>query len=220
MGFGILPEFKSERKAIGGILRSINNIWDHLNVEHKVHDYTLDTTAVTGAQFKSLIDIDVGITGRSENEINQGYRDGNKIRVKGVQVKAFIRAQATTAQNVHVLLLKHYENMDGVGPTFDNLYDPNTGVQEFTRLRNLDHKRQYKILDSRIIRLSGTNSENQDTNMLVNMYHRPKRVGSYVEWAGSEATSPSNGKYYLVWWTNTATPAVFQFTSRVTFIDN
>lgn len=221
MPLGLVPSFSSERKAIGGILRSIDNIWSHLNVEIKHNDITGSGTLTDSATFIPLTDISSGITGSTSNSIDKGYRDGDKIRVKTVNCKILIeQAPANTSTEIcYAYLLKHYDNFSGVGPLFNDIFDPYTGTYLSTRLRNNDHIGQYKILQRRMLRLSGV--EDKDNEKMINMYHKnKKRPGSYVEWEGTLSSDPSNGKYYLVLVSETNASSTYQYSSRVTYVDN
>lgn len=223
MGFGILPSFKSERRAIGGIMRSINNIWDHLNVEVKHHDTSTNTSLSTTPTFYELTDIDVGITGSGTGAIDKGYRTGDKIRVRTMQVKGFVGSAYTNTAHVNLLLIKHYENFSGVGVLYSDIFDVNTGSTPLglsTQLRRNEQKKQYKILQRRVFKLEGTEETNKD--MSFNMYFKnKKRAGSFVEWEGADGQDLSNGKYYLVAWISDGNNAAsFQFSTRVTYVDN
>lgn len=223
MGLGLVPAFKSQRRAIGGILKSIDNIWQHLNVEIKHHDYTNTGTIGTAAVFYPLTNIDLGITGGDPNGIDTGFRDGDKIRMRTVNVKAHIENDLATTTTFWAYLIKHYENMDGIGVLFDDIWDATaehgSGVRGI-QLRNRDHVNQYKILQRRQIKLSGV--EDQDNEQYFNMYHKfRRRAGSYVEFEGGDGTNDtSNGKLYLLVLASDSSAVDLEFTSRVTYVDN
>lgn len=223
MGFGIVPSFKGARRSIGSILKSIDNIWDHLNVEIKHHDTTDGTTLSSTAIFYPLTNIDSGITGGHDTGIDVGYRDGDKIRMKTVNVKGHIENDLTTNVTFWAYLIKHYENMSGVGVLYNDIWDnstshgtPERGIQ----LRNNDHKKQYKILQRRQIRLSGV--EDKDNETYFNMFYKfNRRAGSFVEFEGGDGTNDaSNGKLYLLVFASDSSSVDLEFTSRVTYIDN
>lgn len=223
MGFGYLPAFKNERKTIGGIIRSINNIYDHLNVEIKQHDVHNPIVSIdTVPAFFELTDIGLGITGTSGSSIDTGYRDGSKIRVKTINVKAKVSRHGSNSNDCNIMgiyLLKHYDNNLGGFPSWNDIYDQHTGADFYYRLRNNDHKAQYKILDSRIIKLSDVNDK--DSVKIINMYHKTRRSGSHVSWEGGDGDDPSNGKYYLVVVSDqTSTFPTIVSSTRVTYVDN
>ena len=224
MGFGIVPSFKSERRAIGGILRSIDNIWSHLNVEIKHHDTTSSGDMLTTPFVNDITDIAQGITGGSQDTIDTGFRDGDKIRVRTINVKYSIELDAGTgsagATKIgHVMLIKHYGNFSGVAPVFNEIYDSHSNNTVALRLRRNEHKRQYKILYYRRHYLS--DDINNGNTSFGNIYYKPKsRVGTSVEWEDADGDGASNGKYYLLNWGGTADALTWNYTTRMTYVDN
>lgn len=218
-GLGLVPAFKSQRKAIGGIIRNINNIWDHLNVEVKHADLKINDSLSSTATFIDLCDFNVGITAGNGNSLDIGYREGNKIRVRSVNAKLKLRNSGTLSTTATVLLVKHYENFDGVGPVFDDIYDPHTGQFPDCRLRNDLHYKNYKILARRQVVVAGDEDADRDQNLNMYVRHR-KRVGSFVEWEGGSGLDPSNGKYYLVYFDDGLGTCQIDGATRITYIDN
>lgn len=219
MPLGLIPSFKSEREAIGGIMRNINSIWDHLNVEIKHHDTTRSGTISSTPTFYGLTDIASGITGSSQNSIDVGYRDGDKIRVKTVNAKVVLRNTVATTEVCWAYIIKHYDNFSGVGPIWDDIYDPTSADNNAVRLRSNEQLKQYKILARRRVVLSGI--EDGDNDKLLNLYVKnKKRVGSFVEYEGTGAVDPSSGKYYLVLFNDNNYTVGFETSARVTYVDN
>lgn len=233
MGFGFIPEMRSQREnfanSISGIWSGINKIWDQLNVEIKHHDLNQAQVNINtvAPSFYSLAEISAGVGGGSTTGIDVGVRDGDKIRTKTVHIKGEIVqvASNTQSQNVTVYLVKHYDNMLGSSPNFNQLFDQYTGTFPTNRLRNLQNKNQYKILKSRKFRLPPGNSGDEDVRKSYDIYHKFRRSGSHIEWEGGSAGDPSNGKLYLVICTDTqgssgSNPPQHYFTSRITYVDN
>lgn len=199
-------------KAISGIWSNIKGIWGHLNVEVKNHDYVVAPFNLpTGVFFHDISDIPAGITG--------GTRNGDKLRMRDVNIKLKAESNSSTSPTeITVILLKHYDNFLGNYPSFDDIYDTST-VDQDTRLRNLEHTKQYRILTTRRIRLEPNSNEQSK----INIYYKfTRRVGSYIEWDGPSGTADSNGKLYLVYFRdgNASTNPYMQWTSRIKYIDN
>ena len=116
MGWGLVPSWKQERKSfgsgVGKIWSSINNIWDQLNVEYKTHDVQAGGNQSTSGAWTDLSNISAGITGGSSNSIDTGYRDGDKIRMKSLQLKFTITKQTANvlADTSHIMIFKRYNN--------------------------------------------------------------------------------------------------------------
>lgn len=229
MGLGYIPELKQERKSISAIInelgRSVNTIWDHLNVEVKQNDthQTVATIADT-ATFYELTDINAGISGTTGGGIDVGYRDGNKIRMKSINVKAKINRHGSNTTDVNyigVYLIKHYDNFLGNSLSYDDIYDQYTGTNFYLRLRNNNHKGQYKILQSRLVKLCEVDDNNSIEHINMYLSFKGKRSGTHVEWEGGDGLDPSNGKYYLCVISDQTTfqPTII-YSSRVTYIDN
>lgn len=223
MGLGWVPAFKNQRETFGKIFKSINDIYSHLNVEIKQHDYTSQGSISTTAVFYPLTDIDVGVTGGSNTGLDIGYRGGDKIRMKTCHIKGHVQNDLTNTATIWIYLIKHYENMNNVGVVFDDIWDATSAHGSGIRgiqLRNRDHVRQYKLLERRQIRLSGI--EDKDNEHYFNMYHVfRQRAGSYVEFEGGDgAADPSNGKLYMMVVGSDVNSIDLEFSSRVTYIDN
>lgn len=205
---------------------AIKDIYSMLNVEVKTNDqYQTAANVTSTAVFYELTDIDTGITGSSSADgiLDKGYREGDKIRVKQIHIRGAItnNSSNTNINNVQLLLVKHYDNMLNGAVSYNDLYDSATGGVFYTKLRNLDHTKTYKILARTTIELlTGTVDENCEKHFTI---HKKitKRAGSYVEWSGGSGLDPSNGKYYLVAISDqTTNPPALEFSSRVSFIDN
>lgn len=220
MGFGLVPSFRNERRAIGGIIKSIDNIWSHLNVEIKHHDKTSSGTQVVGGTWTDITAIPAGITGGSNGAIDQGYRDGDKIRIRSIHVKGRVqKVDSNVLQDTsHIMLIKYYDNFLGDALDINKVYDEYSNVALYNRLRRPEFKGQYKILAHKVIRLSGV--EDKDNERSFNIYLKPKkRKGTFVEWEGTSANDPHNGKYYLFDYSENGTNQV-NWSSRVTYVDN
>lgn len=234
MGLGLLPSFKLERRVIGGILKSIDNIWDHLNVEIKHHDKTDSGTLQTTPFWIDITDIASGITGSETDHtrVDAGYRDGDKIRLKTVNIKGRLASQHTATTYAQLYIVKYYDNFQqgpsalgytGTGPKTSELLNTGTGngTDYMSMLRNPNYMGYYKILASRRVRLSG--SEDKDNEHTFNMFHSfKKRVGSFVEYEGPLSNSPANGKLYFVSFglDSGGTAPSIVWSSRVTYVDN
>lgn len=225
MGYNVLPSFmnrsKTNRQLIGGIATSLDAVWDMLNVEIKHHDVNPFNDASLGITptFQPLTEIQQGITGGSPDSIDTGYRDGDKIRVKTINLKIKLENITTSATQVNFMLVKHYDNYSGQGPLFTELYDANTGTDLSIRLRRPEFNKTYKILASRQLMVSGDQSENQDK--YINIYHKnAKRVGSFIEWESAQSSGISNGKYYLLFWADAASTVSASLSGRTTYVDN
>lgn len=220
MGFGLVPSFTSERKAIGGILKSIDNIWSHLNVEVKHHDTTAFGNQLSSGTFSAISDIAQGITGSTTNGIDTGYRDGDKIRVKTIQIKGRVTKQSgnTSYDKSHIMLFKIYDNFLGNANDINKVYDVHSNPDLYARLRRPEYKGQYKLLAHKVLSLSGLEDHNNEKSF--NIYLKPrKRTGTYVEWEGPSATDLSNGKYFLFDYSESGTNFI-NWSSRVTYVDN
>lgn len=233
MGWGFVPSYKKERDSfasgVSSIWNNINSIWDQLNVEIKNHDVVHTPTSAglsTTPTFYGLTDIGIGITGGDPTGVDTGYRDGDKIRLKTCNVKVNLKNSSTTETiKVRCFIVKHYENFDGVGVLYDNIYDNTTNgylaPASMINLRNNEHSAQYKILASRQVRLSpsGVDMNNEKTLNLFVKFNR--KVGSYVEFDGGlPAGHPSNGKLYFCIFCDNAIADAVDIVSRVTYIDN
>ena len=228
MGWNLVPSFQSERRSFGSgvskIWRNINSIWDQLNVELKNHDVNHGSSLnlSTTPTFYALTDIGLGITGGNDSAIDTGYRMGDKIRLKTCNVKINLANPNANPLKVRAFIVKHYENFDGVGPVYANIYDTDAkGYQaptSFIGLRNNEHINQYKILSSRQIILSGNGTTDRNLEKTLNMFVKFKRkAGSYVEYDGGHATNDaSNGKLYLVIHSDAAGTSAFDMEGIVT----
>lgn len=225
MGFGLLPSLPTRQvrdfeNNISGIWKNIKGIWGHLNVEFKHHDKTATGTQVAAGTWSDLCEIPAGITGNGDGAIDQGYRDGDKIRVKSLQVRGQItKAGASTATDIsHIFVIKYYDNFTGNGPSIAQVYDQYSNSVLNNRLRRPEFRGQYKILAHKVITLSGV--EDRDNAVNFNIYMAPKkRKGTYVEWEGASSNSKSNGKYYLFDYSEGGTNQI-NWSSRLTYIDN
>lgn len=231
----ILPnidnQFNSFEQKIGKVWSTIKNIWGHLNVEYKHHDMTGSGTMNTTPFFIDLTPIPAGITGSTSAGIDVGYRDGDKIRMKTLQLKGMVQGVSTNTHTINMMLVKHYDNFQtgpsalgytGTGPKFSEIYDTNTGNGNYRcMLRKNENVKQYKILASRQMTISG--AEDEFNERTFNVYFKFKRrAGSYVEWEGTGSNDPSNGKIYFISWSEsqTGTSPTITWSSRVTYIDN
>ena len=154
------------------------------------------------ATFYELTDIDLGITGSdsADNQIDVGYREGDKIRIKQIHIKGAVtnNSSNTQVQNVQLLLVKHYDNFLGGTPSYNDLYDKNTGAVFYTRLRNMEGMKTYRIINYKKIKLT-TGAADPFVEKHFTIHKKVnRRRGSYVEWKGGSGMDPSNGKYYLV----------------------
>jgi len=227
MGWGLIPEWKSQRKSLGSgvskIWSNINNIWDQLNVELKHHDVTATGTLSSTPTIYNLAEIGLGITGGSSTVIDTGYRDGDKIRVKTINTKVLLRNVSVSQETCWVYLVKYYDNFStntAQGAfNWNRVYPINTGSTYATRLRDNNFTKQYKILARRRVPLSGI--EDRGNERLINLFHKnTRKAGSYIEWEGGSSTDPSNGKYFLILHNENNTATTFQYSSRIVYIDN
>lgn len=224
MGLGWLPEAKDTRAAIKGIVKNIDNIWEHLNVEVKHHDvYQPLTTSVVTPTFYELSAISAGITGSSSGSIDTGYRDGDKIRMRTLQVNLRITPNASQVKSndIYFMVVKHYDNFLGLGPIYDDIYDPHSSVYVVNRLRSNEHTGQYKILARRKVVVEQLGQDRYISNPSI--YIKPKsRKNTHIEWEGTLSSDPSNGKFYLVVYCDAGSPDTpdYTFTSRLTYVDN
>lgn len=227
MGLGLLPSYLNRnpetRKFFSGIISSLDGLWGHLNVELKHNDQASSGTLFTTPFFDDLCEISAGITGSQVGARDVGFRDGDKIRVKTLNVKYELTNTGTAGntQVANIMLIKHYDNFADIGPLFADIYDTfstdNTNYHLMQRMN--ERKSQYKILYSRRHYLSddiGTGNKQYGTIFLAPQ----KRVGTFIEWEGVQATDPSNGKYYLITWSDDSSTVDIDWTSRVTYIDN
>lgn len=223
-GLNFIPEYKDTTNfdnTVSSIWSSIKNIWSQLNVELKHHD-TGGYGSLTTTPFPShLSDIDAGITGSSSAEVlDTGYRDGDKIRCKTLNIKGSL-VGGTATSRFNILVVKHYDNFLGNSPVFGDIYENASNPLIYdAQLRVQEHAPQYKILARRSIMLSGLQDSGNDK--LFNIFIPfKKRVGSYIEWEGISKNSPSNGKIVMFTWvTNTTGSPSIYWTSRLTYIDN
>ena len=72
-----------------------------LNTEVKHHDiYQSSANINSTATFYELTDIDLGITGSdsADNQIDVGYREGDKIRIKQIHIKGAVTNNSSNTQ--------------------------------------------------------------------------------------------------------------------------
>lgn len=218
MGWGLVPSYSRQRKSfasgVSSIWKSINNIYDQLNVEINNYDRTqVDFNMGSTPSFVDLCAIPAGDS--------SGSRHAHKIRLKSINVKFKVDANSSTSSgDTTVMLVKHYDNFLGNAPVYADMYPAITGIDSDMLLRDLEKgSKTYKILARRKIRLEPEGNESQ----MVNIFYRFKRkAGSYVEWDGDSASSVSNGKVYLVFFHdgNLSVNPLVQYTTRTTYIDN
>lgn len=224
-GLGLVPTFKNERNAIGSIFRSINDIYEKLNVEYRNHDvqngYAVNNTAV----ILDLSQISTGVTGGNSTDgvLDVGYRIGDSVLAKSVYIKAKMRHNPVSAYAtpVRVTLFRHYPGFSGDAPLDSELYDNatiNDPVLDMPhRMQNLRHTKKYKIIATREFTLSDTASE--QSIQRIEIFQKWSR--SHIEWEGSSGTDPSNGKVYLHMVSGTSSnPPSITLASRLRYIDN
>lgn len=224
----LIPRSLRVEKTARWAANAVKDIYSMLNVEIKNHDVSHGSNSTSATPtFYEITDIDTGITGRSsvDGVVDQGYREGDQIRLKSINVKGvvFNDASSTQVSTLQLLLVKHYDNFLGDAVSYDDIYDSATGSNFHTKLRNVDHKGQYKILKSRLITITPRTTEDDGAQMPFNMYinYGKKRKGTHVSWNGPAGNDPSNGKIYLMVLGDTGTnPPSIQFSSRVTYVDN
>lgn len=225
MGLGYLPKFTSQRKAIGGILRNIDNIWEHLNVEYKEHvvNHTKQTMNANPTAV-DLSSISLGTTGGSSADIDKMGRDGDQIRVKTINIKGLVTANPTSTNEVtaHVMLVKHYDNFLGDSLAHRNFFDEYSSDNYLLMQRETNKTSTHRIISQRRIKISkyGQDGDTQMFNIYVNF---KRNQPSRIKWEGPAHNSPNNGKYWLLWviddYTAANTPNM-SFSSKLTFIDN
>lgn len=217
-----LPAFKTERKAIAGIIKSIDNIWEHLNVEIKHHDHASPYNVLsTTPSFFDLTNIQQGITGGDVHGIDTGYRDGDKIRLKSINIKyrASNAGTAGSTQVLNLMVLKHYDNFADQGPLNTEIFDIHSSDDWALRLTRPEFRKTYKVLHR--TRLNLSDDTLQGNTLYKNIFIKPKnRAGTSIEWEGPNTDSPNNGKYYLVAWSQIPNTVGLSFTSRLTYVDN
>lgn len=220
-----LPTINNKKLAnyensVSSIWKSIKNIYGQLNVEYKNHDVQAGGSQSTTGTWTDLSAIAAGVTGGNGNQIDVGYRDGDKIRMKSLQFKFTITKQAANvlADTSHIMIFKRYNNFLSTPNDINDVYDKFTGPTIRDRLRRNEFRGQYKLIAHKVVKLSGL--EEVDNEKTRTIYIRPKgRKGTHIEWEGTLGTDPSNGKYLLFDYSENGTN-VIQWASRLTYVDN
>lgn len=223
MPLGLLPSFKNERKTIKQIINSIDNIYGMLNVEYKKHHYNRSVTALTASTtIIDLSDIDRGTGGGTVGTDGEaGSRDGDTILLKNLTVRGTFFTGSTSPAVVKVSLVRDYNNDIAAGnpPVYDEIYD--ASVDTINRLRNLEGTRRYKVLQSKLIRLQGSATDDAAENVMFQFNRKFNSHIYYHDAVGDDTTGASTGKLYLAITTNLGAQwPLLGFQSRLTFIDN
>lgn len=226
MGYGFIPEYKKEREMVATgastVWKAINSIYDMLNVEWKNHDYIQEDVLGTGGVFSDLTQIAAGITGgvSTDGVLDVGYRDGDSILVKSCFIKGHFlsHSSASTPMRVRLTLIRFYPGFTGDAPVDTELYDDATSTIGVDRMQNLRHTKRYKIIATRLFSLGQVQDDNRQQNFEI--YKQWRR--SHIQWEGSSANAPSNGKIYLHMQNtqDTVNGAIYNWSARTRYIDN